>query len=224
MMLRACVYILALATCAHAAAQGDVAVRRQITLAHVQRCVKALATRGQQMRPDADVALSPGNGLCLPCHTLAPGTPRSIKPLHLAIDRGMVPGLTGTQDAPKRAPVCVDCHLYPHTAATIRSGNLRVDMSRDPCSQPDCHASRDLKWTLKFLGRMRQAAPAVPTGELFVGSTRYGTAGLQVNAHIGRSALKTAAVAAPWLLLLATLILWRFAGRHDRGPSEGERP
>ncbi len=210
---------------APASPAGDLprdAAFRAATLKHVERIVKKLSAGEQRLRADGIPALSAGDGLCLPCHTLTPGTRRTLKPLHWTIRKGMVPGLTGQGPAGMRAPGCVDCHAYPTTNARVQSGDLEIDMVRKPCLQPQCHSDRTYVWALQHLGRLRHGARAVPTDEFFR------TSGLVSNRR-----LKQAAVIAPWailfLCLMACLVIQRLryiraadAKRAD-GPSPASR-
>ena len=208
----------------HVCAGGPAAPYRPVVIEHVKRGVEKLRGRGQAMRTDGLPALTDGNGLCLPCHTHTPGTPRSLSPVHQAISKGMVVGLTQDAARPARAPQCVDCHVYPVAHAEIRAGDLRVDLSRKSCNQSGCHAERTYEWALTSLGRMRQSVKAAADHGLFVGSARYETLGVHVNGLVDRSDLKTASVVAPWLLIAVALAAgcWAAARRSGRpaGPDE----
>jgi len=186
---------------------------------HVSLVVAKLAKRGQTLRGDGFPSFPQGDGLCLPCHTMHPGTPRSLTPIHITMLRGMEPGLT--PDAPKsiRQPLCVDCHAYPLKNPDVIKGDIAFDVLRRPCLQPQCHTRRDrgFKWALTFTGHMKQAIQTVPNDELFRSNTRYRAGPATVNAGINRSGLKSVAVLVQWLLVAAlAAAVWRRASRNAR--------
>lgn len=186
---------------------------------HVALTVAKLAKRGQTLRADGFPSFVQGNGLCLPCHTMHPGTPRSLPPLHITMVKGMEPGLTPDAAKHIRRPLCVDCHAYPLTSPDVIKGDVAFDILRRPCLQPQCHTrrDRDFRWALTFTGHMKQAIQTVPNGELFRGSTEYATGRGAVNGLVNRSMLKRVAVVLQWLLVAAlAAAVWRRAGRNAR--------
>lgn len=208
----------------------------RLTAKHVQKMVEKLQKRGQKFRQDGLPRLGGGDALCLPCHTLAPGTARSLTPIHITMIRGMEKGLTDKAPKDIRLPLCVDCHAYaypkakPEVSAELNAGDLRLDNSNladhRPCLQPQCHTDRDFPWALTFLGHMKQAVKAIPNDEFFHKNTRYETLGIQVDGFVGRGLLKKAGIAMPWLLIAAMLT----AGYYllifiaDRATTPSEEP
>ena len=190
---------------------------RDLTTKHVQKMVEKLRNRGQVFRTDGLPDYGTGDALCLPCHTLTPGTARSLTPIHITMIRGMTQGLTDKAPKDIRAPLCVDCHAYAYPKATdktraeIAAGDLVLDSSniayRRPCLQPECHTDRDFPWALKFLGHMKEAVPMIPNDELFVGNTRYETLGVEMDGMVGRSTLKLAGSATPWVMIVVLLVV-----------------
>ena len=208
----------------------------RLTTKHVQKMVDKLQKRGQRFREDGLPKFGKRDALCLPCHTLHPGAARSLSAIHITVIRGMEKGLTHKAPKDIRLPLCVDCHAYaypkakPEVRAELNAGDLRLDNSnlpdRRPCLQPQCHTDRDFPWALTFLGHMKQAVKAIPNDELFHKNTKYETLGIQVNGFVGRSLLKKAGIAMPWLLIAAMLT----AGYYllifvaDRATTPGEEP
>ena len=209
------------------------AAYRSITLEHVEDVVQKLRNRGQDMREDALPLSARGDGLCAPCHTLCPGTARSLKPIHVTMIQGMERGLTETAPKIIRQPLCVDCHAYAYpgapaeTEAAIRAGDLVLDSEslpkRRPCLQPECHGDRDFPWALRFIGHMKQAVNMIPNDELFPGNTRYETLGITVDALVRRSLLKKAGAAAPWLLIAVAVAMGYRARIRSADPSAPPR-
>ena len=181
---------------------GAPATRSEVTRRHVEQMVQELAKRGQQMRRDGLPCLGEDNGLCLPCHTMRPGTARSLKPIHITMIEGMQVGLTNAAPKDIRRPLCVDCHAYPLANAEVLTGDLKFDMLRKPCVQSECHSDRDFKWALTFVGHLKQAIRHVPDDELF--AVEWPNSGLD------RRVLKRTGGVVSWLLVLAAFAGARF--------------
>ncbi len=164
--------------------------------------------------------LGAGDRLCLSCHVLAPGTARSLSPLHITMMRGMHKGLTKSAPKDIRRVLCVDCHAYPLASGDlakggmkaealvgVQSGDLKFDINRKACVQPACHTDQNLKWAETSLDRMKQAVKHVPTDELFRADTTCDLLGHRFDSFIGRGPLKLAGVVTPWILLAVMLAI-----------------